>query len=174
MDCSPPGSSVHGILQARILEWVAIPFSRGLLHPGIEPESPVLQADSWPSEPPGKPSYYHFQNEELKQRWVTHVGRGRAGIWTHSGWGQCSPSFSRPGHWSLREEKAVPRFSSQVDLLSWNTAQGLGIRTESCFSFLQAWWRSGHCPQDEWSFLSKSWVFRWERLGSLKSGWEEV
>ena len=29
MDCSPPGSSVHGILQARILEWIAIPFSRG-------------------------------------------------------------------------------------------------------------------------------------------------
>ena len=29
MDCSPPGSSVHGILQARILEWVAFPFSRG-------------------------------------------------------------------------------------------------------------------------------------------------
>ena len=29
MDCSPPGSSVHGILQAKILEWVAIPFSRG-------------------------------------------------------------------------------------------------------------------------------------------------
>ena len=29
MDCSPPGSSVHGILQARILEWVAISFSRG-------------------------------------------------------------------------------------------------------------------------------------------------
>ena len=29
MDCSPPGSSVHGILQARILEWVAIPFPRG-------------------------------------------------------------------------------------------------------------------------------------------------
>ena len=29
MDCSPPGSSVHGILRARILDWVAIPFSRG-------------------------------------------------------------------------------------------------------------------------------------------------
>ena len=29
MDCSPPGSSVHGILQAGTLEWVAIPFSRG-------------------------------------------------------------------------------------------------------------------------------------------------
>ena len=33
MDCSPPGSSVHGILQARILEWVAIPFSRGPSQP---------------------------------------------------------------------------------------------------------------------------------------------
>ena len=32
MDCSPPGSSVHGILQARILEWVAMPFSPGFLH----------------------------------------------------------------------------------------------------------------------------------------------
>ena len=33
MDCSPPGSSVHGILQARTLEWVAIPFSRGSSQP---------------------------------------------------------------------------------------------------------------------------------------------
>ena len=33
MDCSPPGSSAHGILQARILEWVAIPFSRGSSRP---------------------------------------------------------------------------------------------------------------------------------------------
>ena len=33
MDCSSPGSSVHGILQARILEWIAIPFSRGSSQP---------------------------------------------------------------------------------------------------------------------------------------------
>ena len=38
MDYSPPGSSVHGILQARILEWVAISFSRG----SSEPRSPAL------------------------------------------------------------------------------------------------------------------------------------
>ena len=37
VDGSPPGSSVHGILQARILEWVAIPFSRDLSDPGMEP-----------------------------------------------------------------------------------------------------------------------------------------
>ena len=42
MDYSSPGSSVYGISQARILEWVAISFSRGLLYPGIEPPSPAL------------------------------------------------------------------------------------------------------------------------------------
>ena len=57
MDCSPPGSPVHGILQARTLEWGAIPFSRGSSHPGIDPRSPTLQADSLTSEPPGKPVY---------------------------------------------------------------------------------------------------------------------
>ena len=52
MDCSPPGSSVHGILQARIiLEWVTIPFSRDLSNPGIELGSPAPQADSLQSEP---------------------------------------------------------------------------------------------------------------------------
>ena len=45
-----------GILQARILEWVAMPFFRVLPSPGIEPRSPALQAASLPFEPPGKPS----------------------------------------------------------------------------------------------------------------------
>ena len=39
MDCHPPGSSVRGTLQARILEWVAMPSSRGLPNPGVEPVS---------------------------------------------------------------------------------------------------------------------------------------
>ena len=51
MDCRPPGSSAHGILQASILEWVAISFSRDLPHPGIEPGSLALQ--TLLSEPPG-------------------------------------------------------------------------------------------------------------------------
>ena len=52
VDCSSPGSSVHGISQATILEWVAIPFSRDLPDPGIEPGLPTVQADSFLSEPP--------------------------------------------------------------------------------------------------------------------------
>ena len=55
MDCSPPSSSVHGILQARILEWVAIPFSRGSPYPEIKPGCPKVQADSLAFEPPEKP-----------------------------------------------------------------------------------------------------------------------
>ena len=55
MDCSLPGSSIHGIFQPRVLEWVAISFSRDLPNPGIEPGSPALHADALPSEPPGKP-----------------------------------------------------------------------------------------------------------------------
>ena len=49
MDCSPPGSSVHGILQARILEWVAISYSSGYSRPRDRtpvPAAPALQADS--------------------------------------------------------------------------------------------------------------------------------
>ena len=54
MDCSPPGSSVHGILQARILGWVAISSPGDLPDPGIKPRCAALQVDSLPSEPPGK------------------------------------------------------------------------------------------------------------------------
>ena len=54
-NCSPPDSSVHGILQARILEWVAISFPGDLPNPGIESRSLALQAESLPSEPSGKP-----------------------------------------------------------------------------------------------------------------------
>ena len=54
MDCSWPGSSVHGILQATIPEWAAFSSPRDLLSPGAEHRSPALQADSSPSEPPGK------------------------------------------------------------------------------------------------------------------------
>ena len=46
VDCNPPGPSVRGIVQARILEWVAIPSPGDLPGAGIEPGSPALQADS--------------------------------------------------------------------------------------------------------------------------------
>ena len=48
--------TVYGILQARILEWVAIPSPGDLPKPGIKTRSPTLQADSLPAETPGEPS----------------------------------------------------------------------------------------------------------------------
>ena len=60
MDCNLPGSSVHGILQARILEWIAICSSRGSSWLRDWTQCPALQADSLPSEPPGKPCIQLF------------------------------------------------------------------------------------------------------------------
>ena len=55
MDCSPPGSSVHGTLQGRILEWAAMPSSQGSSWPRNWTGSPARSADSLPAEFLGKP-----------------------------------------------------------------------------------------------------------------------
>ena len=65
MNCRLLGSSVHGIFQTRILQWVAISFSRGLPGPGIEPRCPALQGDSLPPELPGKPQGGKFLSLKL-------------------------------------------------------------------------------------------------------------
>ena len=57
-----PSSSVHGILQARTLEGVAIPPAGDLPDPGIKSRSHALQADSLPCEPPGKPNKIMKEN----------------------------------------------------------------------------------------------------------------
>ena len=57
-----------GILQARILEWIAITLPGDLPNPGIKSTSPALQADSLPSEPPGKPKNTGVGNLCLLQR----------------------------------------------------------------------------------------------------------
>ena len=60
MDCSPPDSSVHGISQARTLEWVAISFSRGLPDPGIRPTPFALAGGFFTTELPGKPIFFMY------------------------------------------------------------------------------------------------------------------
>ena len=60
MDCSPPGSFVHGALQARILEWVALPSSRGSSRSRDRTPSPALAGGFFTTEPPGKPHLDHI------------------------------------------------------------------------------------------------------------------
>ena len=76
---SPPGSSVHRILQARMLEWLPFPSPGDFPNSGIKPGSPVWQADSLPSEPPGKPKEYDTgtktdtlinETEERTWKWI--------------------------------------------------------------------------------------------------------
>ena len=86
MDCSPPGSSVHGILQARILAWVAMPSSReifptrDLTH--ILCVSPAFQADSLPTGQPGKYCLYIMLLNAVYS------------IWTEN-WGDCTPYYEK-------------------------------------------------------------------------------
>ena len=54
MDCSPPGSSVHGFSRQEYWSGLPFPSPGDLPKPGIEHNSPTLKADSLPTEPPGK------------------------------------------------------------------------------------------------------------------------
>ena len=76
--CNPVVYTVHGILQARILEWVAFPFSRDFPNPGIEPRSPPLQADSLLAEPQGKPK--NTGVGILSLSWGSSRPRNRTGV----------------------------------------------------------------------------------------------
>ena len=69
MDCSPPGSSVHGIFQAGILSGLSFPSPGDLPNSGVEPRSPELHADSLLTEPPGK-----LQNHTNKCGAMSHCG----------------------------------------------------------------------------------------------------
>ena len=67
--CDPMDFTVHGILQVRILEWVAFPFYRGF----SQPKSPELQADSLPAEPQRKPKSTGVGSLSLLQ-WISGSG----------------------------------------------------------------------------------------------------
>jgi len=61
MDGSPSGSSVHGILQARILDGLPFTSPGDIPNPGIEPASPALAGRFFTTEPPGKPPYWAYE-----------------------------------------------------------------------------------------------------------------
>ena len=70
MDCSPPGSSVHGILQVRILEWVAMPSSRGSSQPRDRTYISYISCIAgrfFTAEPPGKPTASLFMWKKRKE-----------------------------------------------------------------------------------------------------------
>ena len=130
-DCSPPGSSVYGILQAKILEWVAISFSRRSSQPGTEPISPALQADFWLLRHPGSPHCFMLL---LLQLLLSHISRVLLCVTPQTAAHQAPPSlgFSRQEHWkglpfpspTHESEKWKVKSLSHVQLLAtpWTAA----------------------------------------------------
>ena len=87
--CDPMDYTAHGILQARILEWVALPSPGDLPDPGIKPGSPALQVDSLSAEPQRKPKYtgvgslsYPFSSGSSRLRNQTRVSCIAGGFFT--------------------------------------------------------------------------------------------
>ena len=70
MDCNPLGSSVHGISQQEYWSGLPFPSAGDLPNPGIKPGSPALQAESFPSEPQGKPRHEPRHLKTKPQRCV--------------------------------------------------------------------------------------------------------
>ena len=119
MDYSLPGSSVLGILQARILEWVAISFSRDLPDPGIEPVSPAppaLQANTL-SLAIREAQHTHYGHIKIYHVWIdwnTNIEKGKAKVkvtslslvwlfvtpWIAAHYVPLSMEFSRQEYWS--------------------------------------------------------------------------
>ena len=91
MHCSPPGSSVHGILQIRMLEWVAISFSKGSSRPRDWTCASCIS----------RQILYHWATREaLHLQWQSKIGAQKHGVWTVRTWGiiGCSSALwgSRP------------------------------------------------------------------------------
>ena len=72
VDCSLSDSSVHGIFQARILNGLPFPFSRGSSQPSIKPRSSALQADSLTAELQGKPREYYIEVKRYCSIFIRH------------------------------------------------------------------------------------------------------
>ena len=94
--CNPLDHTVHGI-QARILERVAFPFSRGSCNPGIEPRSASLKADSSPAEPQGSPRIVEC---------VAYPFSGRSS-WLRNGIGVSCIAGRFFTNWAIREESII-------------------------------------------------------------------
>ena len=79
MDCSPPGSSVHGISQQEYWSGLPFPSSEALPNPGVEPKSPALAGGFFTSEPPVSYNLTltDFWGPELNPFSLLNPGRGR-------------------------------------------------------------------------------------------------
>ena len=102
-DCSPPGSSVHGILQGRTLEWVAIPFSRGSPQPR-NGNPGLLHCRQIMDEMAG----WHHWLDGRESQWTPGVGDGRGGLACCDSWGRKESDTTKWLLWSDLSHQRSP------------------------------------------------------------------
>ena len=135
MDCSPPNSSVHGILQARILEWAVLLTPDHLPDPGIEPRFPA--GVFFTTESPGKPrtnrkKYVHFLNHQKPVGFLFM----RNSSWTHMA---CPGEEALAAHSSCCAHLAPPPPpGSRVHPLWESTSHWPSLGVGTCFRFGQS------------------------------------
>ena len=108
MNCNPPGSSVCGILQARILERFVMPSSRGFSLPGTEPASSALQADSYcwaAGEAPLWSIYFILLSRQTTELYLSSLAGCLGMIWTFL--------HSHPPHRNFPENKPLAHIAWQ-------------------------------------------------------------
>ena len=142
-DCSPPGSSVHGILQARILQWVAMPSSRGSSWPrdwSHVSASPALQVDILPTEPPGKPE---FEVPEGKSSGKIYQEVKGWDLNLKSGLKYPSCYWQRSSHWSYNIVKRKIERKQESDLWGYtHLSTPWSLRTTGFVSIVSVTHRS--------------------------------
>ena len=109
MDCSPPGSSVHGILQARILEWLPFPSPGDLPNPGIKPTAPAEQTGSVPLN-----HWVPLRDIQEVTFHVSTLGGNLCLRWSRWSWGlSLTNTGQREGSFLWREDGVLEQQSSR-------------------------------------------------------------
>ena len=118
--CNPMDYVVPGILQARILEWVAFPSPGDLPKPGTEPRSPALRADSLPAEPQGKPKNIGVGSLSLLQG--TFLTQGSNPGILHCRWILYQLSYQgSPRGFHKRQQNSVQQTQAPLGWFTWSS-----------------------------------------------------
>ena len=123
-DCRLPVSSVHGILRARILEWVAIPFS----NPGIKPGSPALQVDSYCQSHQGSP-----------RALLIHINLGRSDLMRNEGNFKNNSLFTLKVMWKIKLAQEYCQRKSESHSVESDSLQPHGLLQPMEFSKSEYW-----------------------------------
>ena len=136
-------------LQARILEWVAFPFSRDLPNPGIKPRSPALQVDSLPAELQGSPCWFVHQ-------WASHTAKPESS----RGTSPCSEpywAYRRCSHQGNQNERECVLWGNLLQM--WSRLPSLLTTFLSHFTgaALALWNASFKSPEQARKFVQMPW-----------------